>query len=400
MSTPATVTTCLKCGNNPTPHLVARIDTVIMMILNPMVHAFLRTFFARPLVVVMDIGYMLLLKVGQALGVMRFVDMEASLGMDRGEVLATEARARGYTVQVLKIGRRTQDTYRIVGTTGKSIIFSGVPRVDRVNVIASGWMDDKWQIKKCLMKGKLPVSKGANVFSWRGALAVFRRIEKPVIVKPRFGSRGRHTTTFIYTEAELREAYTSARQLSWPVIVEEHLIGSVYRATCVDGELVGVLAGDPPRITGDGVHTIDELITLKNDTRPDRVGEVKRTTKLDEFLTRQGYTRTTVLPKGLRIDVSEKIGLSYGGCSREDTSVTHPKLKAELSRAAKVVGDPLLGFDFISPDITVDPDTVKWGIIECNSVPFINLHHDPLEGTPVNAAAAVLDSIEQSIKLR
>jgi cyanophycin synthetase len=216
-------------------------------------------------------------------------------------------------------------------------------------------------------------------------------------VKPRFGSRGRHTTTFVSTLVDLKVAYKSARELSWPVIVEEHLTGSVYRATCVDGKLVGILAGDPPRITGDGVHTIKELIDTKNATRPERVGEVKYTEKLTAFLARQQYTLETVLPAGLRIDLSEKIGLSYGGCSREDTAVTHPKLQAELARAAKVVGDPLLGFDFIAPSITADPDTMKWGIIECNSVPFINLHHDPLEGTPVNAAAAVWDWIERDL---
>ena len=106
-------------------------------------------------------------------------------------------------------------------------------------------------------------------------------------------------------------------------------------------------------------------------------------------------TLESVLPEGQCIDVSEKIGLSYGGCSREDTVCTHDKLKDELTKAALATRDPLLGFDFISPDITADPDTVKWGIIECNSVPFINLHHDPLEGVPVNVAAAVWDFIEK-----
>jgi hypothetical protein len=56
--------------------------------------------------------------------------------------------------------------------------------------------------------------------------------------------------------------------------------------------------------------------------------------------------------------------------------------------------DYILGFDFITPSVEVDPDTVRWGIIECNSVPFINLHHDPLIGDPVNVAAKVWDLVE------
>jgi D-alanine-D-alanine ligase-like ATP-grasp enzyme len=394
-STPVSKPACLKCGNNPTSHFAARLDAFLYLGLNPMVGWFLRTPLARPLVWVLDEGFLLFLYLLRVSHVAKFVPVTTVLTSDRGQVLADEAKARGYIFEVLQIGPRFQDTYRVTFKDGRRLVFGGLPRVDRVNMVSSNWMDDKWLMKQCLMKGNVPVSRGRSVYSWRGAKAVFNSVDKPVIVKPRFGSRGRHTTTFVSTLADLKTAYTSARELSWPVIVEEHLTGSVYRATCVDGKLVGILAGDPPRITGDGVHTIAELIATKNATRDVRVGEVKLNEKLTAFLARQQYTLDTVLPAGLRIDLTEKIGLSYGGCSREDTAVTHPKLKAELARAATVVGDPLLGFDFIAPDITADPDTMKWGIIECNSVPFINLHHDPLEGTPINAAAAVWDWIER-----
>jgi cyanophycin synthetase len=178
------------------------------------------------------------------------------------------------------------------------------------------------------------------------------------------------------------------------------LVGSVYRATCVDGKLAGVLAGDPPRITGDGVATIAQLIEHKNATKPARVGIVRVSEKHLEFLRAQGYILETILPTGLTIDISEKIGLSYGGCSREVTDVTHPKLVAELERAAVATHDPLVGFDFITPSVEVDPDTVRWGIIECNSVPFVNLHHDPLEGTPVNVAGVVWDWVERGIGVK
>ena len=184
------------------------------------------------------------------------------------------------------------------------------------------------------------------------------------------------------------------------VIVEEHLIGSVYRATLIDGVLAGVLAGDPPRVTGNGVDTLAELIVYKNKNRNTRAGSYVCTEATDRFLARQGFSLDTVLADGITIDLSEKIGLSYGGNAREVTSQTHPRLRAELERAASVVDDPLLGFDFITTDVSADPDTVRWGIIECNSIPFINLHHDPLEGEPVNVAGKVLDYIEKNLAIK
>jgi cyanophycin synthetase len=225
------------------------------------------------------------------------------------------------------------------------------------------------------------------------ARAWFATASKPVIVKPRLGSRGRHTTTFIYTEDQLREAFTIAKQLCHWVVVEEHLVGSVYRGTMIDGRLRGVLGGDPPRVTGDGVKTIAELVTIKNTLKVAPVKDIPVTPVTLDFLARSGYTLGTVLPAGTTIDMTEKIGVSYGGSSYEITDETHPAIKEVLEAAAKVVGDPLLGFDFIIADVTKDPKDQKWGIIECNGVPFINLHHMPLIGKTNNVAQYVWDMI-------
>jgi cyanophycin synthetase len=215
-----------------------------------------------------------------------------------------------------------------------------------------------------------------------------------VIVKPRLGSRGRHTTTFIYNEQQLLEAYKIAKQLCYWVIMEEHLIGSVYRGTLIGGKLVGVLGGDPPRITGDGRHNIQQLIEFKNQDKNPKVKDVLINKGTENFIARSGYGLTTILPKDKTIDLSEKIGVNYGGSSYELIGKVHPKIVKVLEEAANLLNDPIVGFDFIIKDPTLDPDTQKWGILECNALPFINLHHDPLYGTPVNVAAHVWDLFE------
>jgi D-alanine-D-alanine ligase-like ATP-grasp enzyme len=49
------------------------------------------------------------------------------------------------------------------------------------------------------------------------------------------------------------------------------------------------------------------------------------------------------------------------------------------------------GFDLIIADPEQDPDNQEWGIIEANSLPFIDLHYLPLYGRPSNPAAQVWD---------
>ena len=116
---------------------------------------------------------------------------------------------------------------------------------------------------------------------------------------------------------------------------------------------------------------------------------------LIEFIGRQGFTLESILPKGTTIDLSEKIGINYGGNAVEEMPKAHKKLLSYLKKAGDYLKAPVVGFDFIISDISIDPDEVKWGIIEANSLPFINLHHFPIEGTPVNVAGKVWDLFER-----
>ena len=69
----------------------------------------------------------------------------------------------------------------------------------------------------------------------------------------------------------------------------------------------------------------------------------------------------------------------------------HPKMYEIFRKAGELVEAPVVGFDLIIEDPTQDPDTQKWGIIECNSMPFIDLHYFALEGQPVDLAGRVWD---------
>ena len=76
------------------------------------------------------------------------------------------------------------------------------------------------------------------------------------------------------------------------------------------------------------------------------------------------------------------------------TDVIHPDNVSLLEHAAAVVGDSIIGIDFIMDDISVSwKNQPRSGIIECNSMPFIDLHHYPLVGKPRNVAGKLWDLI-------
>lgn len=314
----------------------------------------------------------------------------------RGKVLWEEANRRGIAMHNFLLRGKPVDLY---GATihGRTIYFNGLPRPLRTPNNSEWWLDDKAIFKEKLQAAGLPVARGGVFSTFEPLLAKFKELEKPVIIKPRLGSRGRHTTTHITTERQLQKAFITAKQLCYWVILEEHLVGSVYRGTMIGSKLAGVLRGDPPRITGDGTHTIQELVVIKNQHKHPEVKDVLINEEHIHFLGRLGLSVDNILPAGNTVDLLEKIGVNYGGCAAEVTEFTHPQTIKILEQAAAVVGDPIMGLDFIIEHISEDPDKQKWGIIECNGLPFLNLHYDPIEGKTNNVAKPFWDYVEQHI---
>ncbi len=320
-------------------------------------------------------------------------DIEKSIS-GRSKLIWEEAKARGIEMEQIVMFGKHLEQYR--ARIGKhTTYFQSIPIPYWLPQKGYNWIDDKFKLARALEKAGIPAPKVREVSSLRTAKKAFEELSKPVIVKPRAGSRGRHTTTNINTVAELEAAYKLAKMISPSLVVEEHLYGSVYRATVINNTLVGFFRADPPRIIGDGVHTIPELIELKNKSHGERLSEIVISDDTRDFISRAGYELSSVLPEGYALDLTAKTGRLYGGYTKEMLPEIHPKFHEIFTRAGKVVEASIVGFDLIIPDPTADPDTQTWGIIECNSLPFIDLHYFALEGTPINLAKNIWDLWEE-----
>ncbi len=433
---------CLFCGNNPVPHTIFWINESLNILLTPLRQKLLfnpvSRFAAKKAWNIQVSKFFLTLAEG-----LKIISRRSDKNLckvPRAKVLWDEARRRGIVMEELLFFGRPFDCYvasnkkfpisnfqfpkkyeiknsktkKIKNSKTKKIIFSGLPRPDNYSNPWLDLMDDKWLFKKVMMENGLPVPRGSSCSSFAQAKEIFTNLKKseilnsksetnyklqitnykPMIVKPRSGSRGRHTTTFVYNQADLVKAFKIAKQLCHWVIVEEQLFGPVYRATVVNFELCGVLRGDPPQVVGDGEHTIKELIEIKNQQPHPGVKDIVADQAVESFLARQNLKLSSLTAASQVINLSEKIGVNYGGSSSEDFEICHPDNRELFIQAAKVLGDPLLGFDFIIPDISRSWKEQKCGFIEVNSLPFINLHHDPLHGTSRNVAGKIWDMIK------
>lgn len=388
---------CLYCGNNPIPHFTHWYFETVNILLSP----FRRLLFYNPLARRLVVSFR---KTNWALKVVRWLvavrliryrsDMK-QCQVRRAQVLWEEALRRGIEMKQLLFLNKPLDAYVArQPALDKEIVFFGLPRPIYSQQDSLDWMDDKRVFKIFCQKNNLPVPAGGSITRLRQAIKLFDSLKKPVIVKPRSGSRGRHSTTYVNTRSELTQAFKVAKQLCHWVMVEEQLLGPVYRATVINFELCGVLRGDPPQVIGNGVLNIKQLVENKNVNLPAEVKPIKLDNQAERFLRRQGLSFKDVPKNGIVVFLSEKIGVNYGGSSSEDYEICHPDNKALFTRAARALGDPIIGFDFIIPDITRSWQLQRCGFIEANSLPFINLHHDPLLGHPRNVAAKVWDMLD------
>lgn len=387
---------CPYCGNNPIPHFTHWYFETVNIVLTP----FRRALFYNPLARRLGAGFRKtgwarrLVKWLAACRLIRYQNDVKQCRVRRAQVLWEEAARRGIEMQQLVFLGKPLDGYVAKKPAqGTAIVFFGLPRPANGRRDSLDWMDDKKLFKAFFKKNNLPIPAGDSATRLRQARSLFASLDKPVIVKPRAGSRGRHSTTYVNSPEELAQAFRVAKQLCHWAMVEEQLAGPVYRATLVNFELCGVLRGDPPQVVGDGGLSIRQLVEAKNANLPAGVKPIKLDDQAKRFLGRQGLTYDSVPQSGAVVYLSEKIGVNYGGSSSEDFEICHPDNKALFVRAARALGDPIVGFDFIIPDITRSWKSQKCGFIEANSLPFINLHHDPLLGTPRNVAAKVWDMV-------
>lgn len=385
---------CAACGNSPVNHHVAFVFNTLNAVFSVMSHRITGTRVlsaldtgARIMMETMDVIHTAVM---QRIGAVRWGTDPQKARTYRSQVIWEEAARRGIRMEQMFLFGMASDVYR-AHLRGAWHYFKSIPLPPEVPQDAYLWIDDKTVLKEELRRIGIPTPESESVSSYRDARTAFARLGGLVVVKPRCGSRGRHTTTLIKTDEDLARAFTVARQLCAFVSIERHLQGPVCRGTVVGGKLAGFFAAEAPRVIGDGHSTIAELVEKVNASRHERVQPIALTAEHESQLSRQGFSVQSVVPHGVEVVLSHRTGRLFGGETRELLDTVHPRMREYLEKAARGLRVPIVGFDLIIPNPEADPDTQGWGVIEANSLPFIDLHYLPLHGKPSNPAAAVWD---------
>jgi cyanophycin synthetase len=270
---------------------------------------------------------------------------------------------------------------------------------DHTSAIGMEIAQDKEYTKLALSTVGLPVPRGEVACTIEEAVRAADEMGYPVLLKPVDSSQGRGISGVLEDRSAIVHAWDEARRFSGRVIVERFHEGRDHRVLVVNGHVVACAERIPAHVTGDGQHTIRELIDEKNRDPRRGPGHRKILTMLpmdavtEAFLAERGYCLGSVPPNGATVFLRGTANLSTGGSSIDRTDEMHPDNVTACEIAAGIVGLDIAGIDVLTSDISVPFRDNNAMIMEVNAAPGIRMHTHPSEGTPRNVAAPMIDML-------
>lgn len=325
------------------------------------------------------------------LGLVRFEkEPDLKLMNIRSRVFYEEARRRGLDIAPTKLlGRKTYSNEFKLRYRGRNHYFESIPLTMRGT---SFRIDNKYGVKRLLMEHGLPVPEGRVFTSKAKGMEYGRSLGFPLVVKPNTGSLAVHITCNILNEKALAEAIDIVQQYQPKFIVERFLSGGMHRGTVIDKKHLFICLRERANVVGDGVFTIRRLMEQKNDD-PRRGEAFDASASLhkmpfdgitEKHLESQGLIFEYVPPAGQKIYLYPigKLLPDRGNDIINFTGQAHPDNVELFLETARLLDTDLVGIDFVIPDITKSYKEQTSGILESNSVPYVDMHTNPSVGKP------------------
>ena len=197
----------------------------------------------------------------------------------------------------------------------------------------------------------------------------------------------------------MRAAYAVATEFRDTVLVERYLPGNDFRLLVVGDKLVAAARRDPPKVVGDGVHTVTQLVDMVNADPRRGDGHATSLTKIrfDDIarscLRSQGFEADAIPQKGQRVNLRNNANLSTGGSATDVTDDAHPDVAARAVTAAHMVGLHICGVDLVCDSILRPIEEQGGGVVEVNAAPGLRMHLSPSFGKGRPVGEAIMSSL-------
>lgn len=289
-------------------------------------------------------------------------------------------KKRGWKIE--KLARDGQNNLILTRPDGKVLkIASSIPPT--TSVYAYRLANNKLMGYELLRELDIPQPETAIIREPHEAQPMIEKYGK-IVIKPIDGAHGNGVTLGITSVEQAAEAIARAEAASVEIgraIMQPQLPLNELerRIICIDYKFVGAFWRLPAQVTGDGAHTVDELIQIENQTLRGPAYRGKPAYIDPESARRFLGEKVNIIPaNGEKVRVIGSCNTGQGG-TMEDCSADFPEEMRRLSeRIAKAAELPVVGIDFYGEKV-----------IELNASPA--LHHPTGDDSAIKAIEAYID---------
>lgn len=273
--------------------------------------------------------------------------------------------------------------------------------VSKTTVCAEYAQLNKALTKSLLFRSGINVAEGKlfNKNNIKEADNFINKIGYPIVIKPFNGEHGDLVFIGIKNKKDFEKKAEKILRKSQYLLAEKEFKGKEYRFIAGRNKVFAVAYREPANVMGDGIHTIRELIQIKNQDVRRGEGHISPLTKLKidniikQNLAKQKKNLGYAPFKNEKVYLRKNSNLSTGGESTDVTDQVHPELKKIAVRTIRAVpGLAYGGIDIMTnKNISLKPAKNSYVVIEINSSPGLRMHHFPFKGKSRNVAGEIIN---------
>lgn len=286
------------------------------------------------------------------------------------KIIVNEARRRGIGVDVVD----ATHGYFELNFGGRNVVCRE-SLTELTTAIAMSRCDNKAVTHQVLNKAGVRVPAQQLASNTDETNVRFLQQYERIVIKPARGEQGLGISVDIRTVQDMDNAIRMARKIDENVLLEEYVTGHDLRVVVIDFEVVAAAVRKPPQIIGNDKDKIVDLITKLSRRRSAATGgesNIPMDKETERCVREAGYSMQEVLPEGEEITVRKTANLHTGGTIHDVTEELSQTLRHVAVTAAKAINIPVVGFDFLVPDVKGK----EYVIIEANERPGL-ANHEP-----------------------
>lgn len=232
-----------------------------------------------------------------------------------------------------------------------------------------------------------------------GAITQLLDSHSPLVVKPNDSSLSQGLSLNVQTHQELTYAVQLARRVKRSdVLVQEQVTGEEVRFIIIKGRVVAALLRQTPRIIGDGVRSVKELIQVENQARRALHLPFITYPELDASLIDDSYfSRTDILKNGEVLELSRATMIKNGCSVFEILDAVHASYIDDVERLAEPIGADFFVADFLIKDYSVQATPANHWFLEFNVSPVLKLCYGCRDGKMFDIVPLVAKLIDERL---